>query len=672
DLSYTYDPVGNITETRDNAQQTIFFKNAVVSPGTQYVYDALYWLTLSTGRGHIGQTGTPPPNYAPEYDYNDVFRINLPHPNDGKAMQNYTEQYQYDSVGNITSMAHQAAGNTWTRRYAHTPDSNRLQSTSLPGDAPTGPFSALYSYDIHGDMTKMHHLPQMQWDFKNQLHQVDLGGGGTAYYVYDASGQRIRKVVESGSLTKERIYLGGYEIFRQRNGSGLTRERETLHIMDDKQRIALVETQTIDGGNPVASPTSLFRYQLGNHLSSAVLELDAAGAIISYEEYYPYGSTSYQAGRSATEVSLKRYRYTGKERDEETGLYYHGARYYASWLGRWVSCDPKGMADETNLYVYVLNNPAKYNDPQGTAANDPTITPLSKSTSDESVVQKIVAAASSAGHAVTEGAIWNPTISGVLSKAEQLAINARRGVILEKLAGNNLGRYTALADKVTATTVTQIKSTSITSVRKIAQLVRNATRDAAEFIRQNPTQAGKAAQAQIILKSTAKKEVVQAAEDALAGVRKPITNAIAPKVTKGLPGVVGVIGKGATVVGGAYSAYSLYQDVAKRDVTAGVGDAASTASSGLTIAGWATETAGLGTAGAVTGSFAAGYAVGRTIDKGVELATEKVFSKDYSPSTLLSRGLSAADRQISKWWVDPSKPAETQTLAWKLVKWLDK
>ena len=49
-------------------------------------------------------------------------------------------------------------------------------------------------------------------------------------------------------------------------------------------------------------------------------------AIISYEEYYPYGSTSYEAGRSLRR-SLKRYRYTGKERDEETGFYYHGARY---------------------------------------------------------------------------------------------------------------------------------------------------------------------------------------------------------------------------------------------------------------------------------------------------------------------------------------------------------
>ena len=89
---------------------------------------------------------------------------------------------------------------------------------------------------------------------------------------------------------------------------------------------------------PRASTThlpQLIRYQFGNHLGSASLELDDQAQIISYEEYYPYGSTSYQAVRSQTEVSLKRYRYTGKERDEESGFNYQRARYYAPWLGRW-------------------------------------------------------------------------------------------------------------------------------------------------------------------------------------------------------------------------------------------------------------------------------------------------------------------------------------------------
>src|SRR5262249_6654060 len=77
------------------------------------------------------------------------------------------------------------------------------------------------------------------------------------------------------------------------------------------------------------------------------------------------GSTSYQAGRSAGELSLKRYRYTGKERDEETGFTYHGARYYAPWLGRWVSCDPAEPSRNGNLYDYSRCNPVTFSDPDG-------------------------------------------------------------------------------------------------------------------------------------------------------------------------------------------------------------------------------------------------------------------------------------------------------------------
>jgi RHS repeat-associated protein len=132
--------------------------------------------------------------------------------------------------------------------------------------------------------------------------------------------------------------------------------------MDDQQRIALVETRT--QGDEPSVPSQLVRYQCGNHLGSACLELDATGQVISYEEYYPYGNTSYQAVRSQVETA-KRYRYTGMERDEESGLNYHGARYYAPWMGRWVSSDPIGVAGGLNLYVYVLNNPVRLHDRLG-------------------------------------------------------------------------------------------------------------------------------------------------------------------------------------------------------------------------------------------------------------------------------------------------------------------
>ncbi len=366
DLNYTYDPVGNITEIRDDAQQTVFFDNAVVSPSIQYQYDAIYRLIQANGREHAGQ------NTDTQRDHTDLPRMNLPHANDANALRRYTEAYEYDAVGNILAMIHRATNGDWTRRYAYATDSNRLLANSLPGDGLDGPYSATYDYDEHGNMIRMPHLPEIQWDFKDQMHQGDLGGGGTAYYVYDGAGERVRKVHEhNGSTVEERIYLGGYEIYRKRNSSGLTLERETLHIMDDQQRIALVETKTFDAGEPTLVPSPVIRYQLGNHLGSAALEVDDNAAVISYEEYHPYGTSAYRSGRSAAEVSLKRYRYIGKERDDETGLYYCSARYYACWLGRWTSSDPLGLEGDPNGYAYSLNNPVNLIDPGGTQSKKP-------------------------------------------------------------------------------------------------------------------------------------------------------------------------------------------------------------------------------------------------------------------------------------------------------------
>ncbi|MDN3514332.1 MAG: hypothetical protein NG747_08030 [Candidatus Brocadia sp.] len=386
-LHYTYDPAGNITHIRDDAQQTIYFRNKRVEPGNDYVYDALYRLIQATGREHLGQGGT-----SIAHSHNDAGRVGIVSadaagrfaPNDGNAMGTYIERYVYDAIGNFLQMQHRGtdpAHPGWTRRYTYNEtslieggkQSNRLSSTQVGNGVAAAPET--YIHDVHGNMVRMPHLggglpvPNMQWDYKDQIRQTNLGGGGTAFYVYDASGQRVRKVWEkSPGLTEDRIYLGDFEIFRRHNGfigaNTATLERETLHVMDDKQRIALVETRTLDTAGNDQAPRQLIRYQFGNHLSSATLELDHQSQIISYEEYTPYGSTAYQSVRNQTETA-KRYRYTGKERDEESGLYYHGARYYAAWIARWTSCDPTGLTDSLCLFVYVANNPVRHSDPTG-------------------------------------------------------------------------------------------------------------------------------------------------------------------------------------------------------------------------------------------------------------------------------------------------------------------
>ncbi|MBN1428900.1 MAG: hypothetical protein JXB07_10990 [Anaerolineae bacterium] len=367
DLSYVYDPAGNITSIHDGAQQAVFFNNQVVTPNCAYTYDAIYRLTKAEGREHIGQSGQPQPTW------DDGARVRLAHPHDGQAMRNYTEAYSYDEVGNILQITHQASNGNWTRTYDYqeysliesSVMSNRLSQTTVGSASPE-----TYTHDDHGNMISMPHLSEMVWDFEDQLQMVDLGGGGRAYYVYDAGGQRVRKVIEGqgGARKEERIYLGGFEVYRKYgSGSTVALERETLHVMDDKQRIALVETRT-QGSD--GSPAQLIRYQIGNHLGSASLELDGQSQVISYEEYYPYGNTSFQAVRSQTETP-KRYRYTGKERDEETGLNYHSARYYAPWLGRWTSVDPEiSRYVAVSPYLYVLGNPTNSSDSSGREPHD--------------------------------------------------------------------------------------------------------------------------------------------------------------------------------------------------------------------------------------------------------------------------------------------------------------
>jgi RHS repeat-associated protein len=382
DLRYTFDPVGNITRIEDAALRTVFHANQRVGAASDYTYDPLYHLIEATGREHAGQSAfafTPPHG-----NYRDYPFAGAADHHDLQALRNYVERYRYDPAGNFHAVSHRAENGNWTRAYAYdeaslidpAQKSNRLSCTAL--DSGGGSITEPYAYDADGNMTAMPHLPRMTWNFRNELNASTRQVASEAepemtYYVYDGGGQRARKVTErrNRSRKNERIYIGGFEIYRTFEPSGsVALERETLHVMDDKQRIAMIETRTVGDGPAIDDPKPALRYQLGNHLGSASLELDEAGELISYEEYNPYGNTSFQAGVSAAEVRLKRYRYTGKERDEESGLSYHGARYYAPWLGRWSACDPKGIGDGLNVYAYVRGNPIVLSDPTGTESSD--------------------------------------------------------------------------------------------------------------------------------------------------------------------------------------------------------------------------------------------------------------------------------------------------------------
>lgn len=373
-LNYTYDPIGNITDIYDEAFQPSFFNNQQVDPHSQYTYDAMYRLIKAKGRENNNL------NQAPDRGRSsDISSVTFPIM-DAQAIRNYIQHYQYDAVGNILQMQHIAGNGSfserWTRHYSYAfedpsvPASNRLVKTWTGRNPATN--SIIYQYDSHGSMLNLANVPdefRMQWDYRDMIASINLGNG-TANYQYDSNKQRTRKYLDYGSNVEERIYLGGLEIYQRTSGGTMIEEIETLHLFDGDQRLLMVD-QIITTNNSSLGVGDLHRYTLGNHLGSSTLELDEHAQIISYEEYHPYGTSAYRAGKNAAEMNLKRYRYTGMERDEESGLAYHTARYYLPWLGRWLSADPIGIGDGVNVYLYVQASPLIKADKHGLQTDPP-------------------------------------------------------------------------------------------------------------------------------------------------------------------------------------------------------------------------------------------------------------------------------------------------------------
>jgi RHS repeat-associated protein len=365
DWRYTYDAVGNITHINDHNIPVVFFNNQKITGITTYTYDAIYRLVAANGRENNTAF-----TFNAEDRWNDQpFMPNINH-GDPMVMRNYTQSYTYDKVGNISSIQHAATGNNWIRNYNYEALSNRLINTQAGG------FTYNYQHHTaHGYITELPHLQELGWNFKEQLvksirqKRNDGGTPETTWYQYDGSGQRLRKITENEAdpgLTptkkEERVYIAGYELYKKHSGTYSGLERETLSLIDKGKRFVMIETRNgIDDG----SDAKLLRYQLHNHIGSAALELDENAEVISYEEYHPFGTTAYQAKNAAIKSVAKRYRFTGMERDEETGLQYHSARYYLPWLGRWLNADPIGLGDGVNVYRYSHNRPLVITDRSG-------------------------------------------------------------------------------------------------------------------------------------------------------------------------------------------------------------------------------------------------------------------------------------------------------------------
>ena len=383
DVAYTYDPVGNITRWVDRRQEptagaTALVQGASITSAREFTYDAHYQLVRATGRVHGALQQHDYRHSAPgSARMKSTRHLSL---NNGAVMERYTRTYAYDLAGNLKSIRHQAASRSWKTELWTAPDSNRSAAKhDIDGVEIANPESF---FDENGNMVRLPHLDGLEWDWANRLCRavvIERTGerdDDAEYYVYGADGRRVRKVtkraIQGGVEVTDVVYLDGCEIREVRRGSVIRLRRRTCHVSDGSSRIATVHQWDVDDRGAETDDLNQKRihYRVDNHMGSVSLELDATGDVISYEEYFAFGGTSFIAGDSARDVKLKEYRYSGKLRDDTTGLYYYEYRYYAPFIGNWISPDPAGPVDGLNLYRFVRNNPIRFVDPNGLRSDD--------------------------------------------------------------------------------------------------------------------------------------------------------------------------------------------------------------------------------------------------------------------------------------------------------------
>ncbi|KPW43907.1 Insecticidal toxin protein [Pseudomonas syringae pv. antirrhini] len=353
DLRYGYDPVGNVIRVEDRAQPTVFKGNQRIDSVSTYHYDTLYQLIEATGRESAVV------NYGPVFP-------GFQSPADPTRLANYTRTYRYDAGGNLQQLTH-----TGAQSHSRTLVTARYSNRSLPviNDHIPDEAEIAAAFDANGNLLALQAGQDLSWDRRNQLQQVrpvvrDNAADDSERYIYDASGQRLRKVRTTQAKAVTHIadvrYLPGLEV-RTDSATG-----ETLHVVVAQAGRNNLRVLHWASGKPDALENDQTRYTLNDHLGSGTLELDGQAQRVSQERYYPFGGTSWWAGRNAIEASYKTVRYSGKERDA-TGLYYYGLRYYAPWLQRWINPDPAGAVDGLNMYRMVRNNPVSMTDVEGLA-----------------------------------------------------------------------------------------------------------------------------------------------------------------------------------------------------------------------------------------------------------------------------------------------------------------
>ncbi len=363
DDGFNFDLIGNIMTIMNRVTDCGINGSLLGSDALDrhFTYDPVYRLLTADGRESDTQSGN-------NYLYDDAPAPGSPNAN---HVRGYDRTYSYDKLGNIQDVV-QSGINGFTRGYTYHANKNTLEKIE---DA-TPAIIESYTYDANGNQLTAGSSRNYVWNHADQLvcyyNQAGVSDP-TVYTQYDYAGQdRVSKLVRTGTAAspvyERTIYIDGIFEYVILETSTTTYEKNYIHIMDDQSRIA--ELRVNAGAAFPGDIADDVVYNLEDQIGSSSVRLDLNGTVIDKEEYYPFGDSSLRT------FTYKRYRYVGKERDAESGLYYYGARYYAAWTCRFISVDPLAAKyAQLTPYNYADNNPINDFDIDGMQDGNTATTP---------------------------------------------------------------------------------------------------------------------------------------------------------------------------------------------------------------------------------------------------------------------------------------------------------
>ena len=385
--SYTYDSLYQLIGVEGTSNQYKAIKSFGSTPVNvakykqDFAFDGIGNMTRKASTTNIsGARGNAYPNaqldYSLDYEYDPAYAHRLIH-----AGNRY---YRYDANGNITA----------EKDGPFTEDDAFIFTYNYDPD--TDVYSADYGFGLDAPKETEETHPEnlfayrrnYTWNEKNLLTKSS-DRSYTVHYRYGEDGQRALKYTEEGR--SETLYFNNFYTIHipvqdKNNPQGL---RVHKHIFVGNSRLVTAMTHTDNNGDNAEQREKRYYYH-SDHLGSAQFVTDWRGRQYEHIEYTPYGELWIE--EVAAGLDKLPFRFTGKEMDEETGLYYYGARYLDPKYSRWLSGDPAlndyipkapvddeakkhnenlpGMGGVFNvvnlhLYHYAGNNPIKYEDPDG-------------------------------------------------------------------------------------------------------------------------------------------------------------------------------------------------------------------------------------------------------------------------------------------------------------------